>query len=145
LLVGEPRAQKYSFSLLKRIALNSSIHLFMQSAEEQISLYIGASDALVLPHFALPAAGVLATAVLALSYERVAVVPDLPRFRGLLPPYASVFYNPSNRSSLAQALHSAQECKYVLTPKGLATLDAEQSWLRYAQQLVEIYKQLLFC
>jgi glycosyltransferase involved in cell wall biosynthesis len=145
LLVGEPRTQKYSFSLLKQIAMNSSIHLFMQAAEEQIPLYIGASDALVLPHFALPAAGVLATAVLALSYERVAVVPDLPRFRGLLPPYASVFYDPAHRSSLTQALHAAQKCKYVLTPKGLATLDAERSWLRYAQQLVEIYKQLLFC
>lgn len=145
LLVGEPRAQKYSFSLLKQIAMNSSIHLFMQAAEEQLPLYLGASDALVLPHFAFPAAGVLATAVLALSYERVAVVPDLPRFRGLLPPYASTFYDPAHRSSLAQALHAAQACKYVLTPKGLATLDAERSWLRYAQQLVEIYKQLLFC
>lgn len=145
LLVGEPRAQKYSFSLLKQIAMNSSIHLFMQGAEEQIPLYLGASNALVLPHFAFPTSGVLATAVLALSYERVAVVPDLPRFRGLLPPHASVFYDPARRSSLSQALHAAQECKFVLTPKGLATLNAEQSWLRYAQQLVEIYKQLLFC
>jgi glycosyltransferase involved in cell wall biosynthesis len=145
LLVGEPYEKKYSHSLLKLVAINPSIHLFMEEAEEKLALYIGAADAFVLPHFALPAAGVLETAVLALSYERVVIVPDLPRFQGLLPPYASVFYDPSKRSSLAEALHAAQFRKYVLTSKGLATLDAERSWKQYGQKLVKIYKQLLFC
>jgi hypothetical protein len=97
----------------------------------------------VQPHFALPQAGVLEIAVLALSYERVAIVPDLPRFQGQFPPDASIFYDPAQRSSLSQALYTAQARKYVLTPKGLAALDAEQSWRRYGQQLVEIYNQLL--
>lgn len=144
LLVGEPREQKYSFALLKQAALNSAIHLFMEEAEDKFPLYIGATDALVLPHFALPAAGILTTAVVALSYERVIIAPDLPRFQGQLPAHASVFYDPSSRSSLTQALYDAQSHKYILTPKGLTALDAERGWQQYGQQLVEIYKQLLF-
>jgi glycosyltransferase involved in cell wall biosynthesis len=144
LLVGEPREKKYSHRLLKQAAINSAIHLFMEeTTEDKLPLYIGAADALVQPHFALPQAGVLEIAVLALSYERVAIIPDLPRFQGQLPPHASIFYDPAQRSSLAQALYTAQARKYVLTAKGLASLDAERSWQRYGQALITIYKQLL--
>jgi glycosyltransferase involved in cell wall biosynthesis len=144
LLVGEPREKNYSHRLLKQAAINSAIHLFMETVTaDKLPLFIGATDALVLPHFALPQAGVLEIAVLALSYERVVIVPDLPRFQGQLPPHASIFYDPAQRSSLSQALYAAQARKYVLTPKGLAALDAERSWQRYGQDLIAIYKQLL--
>jgi glycosyltransferase involved in cell wall biosynthesis len=144
LLVGEPREKKYSHRLLKQAAINSAIHLFMEATtEDKLPLYIGAADALVQPHFALPQAGVLEIAILALSYERLAIVPDLPRFQGQFPPNASIFYDPAQRSSLSQALYTAQARKYVLTSKGLAALDAERSWRRYGQDLITIYKQLL--
>jgi glycosyltransferase involved in cell wall biosynthesis len=144
LLVGEPREKKYSHSLLKQAAINSAIHLFMETAtDDKLPLYIGAADALVQPHLALAQAGVLEIAVLALSYERLAIVPDLPRFQGQFPPNASIFYDPAQRSSLSLALYTAQARKYVLTPKGLAALDAERSWRRYGRDLIAIYKQLL--
>lgn len=144
LLVGSPRDRRQSTKILKRAAINSSIHLFMEEPDDNFSLYMGAADALVMPHFALPTAGVLEMAMSALSYERVVIVPDLPRFQGMLPSHASVLYTPANRTALAQALLKAQAHKYALTEKGVLALDAAKGWGKYAQRLSEIYKQLLF-
>jgi GT2 family glycosyltransferase len=144
LLIGSPRDKKHSLKLLRRAASNSAIHLFMDIPEEKAALYVEAADAVVQPHFALPMAGTLQTTLFALSYERIVIVPELPRFQGLLPPYASIFYTPNSRTSLTLALLTAQTRRYTLTEKGLAALDARNGWKKYAHRLTEIYKELLF-
>ena len=131
-------------TLLQRIANNKAIFPFPQEPNpHDISLYMGACDAVVLPHFAQQTAGMLETAMLALSFERRIVVPDLPRFRGMLPPRATAVYNPTNRSSLVAAMQEVQSSEFRLKPKDKKTLEAESSWNAYAQRLVEIYKQAM--
>jgi glycosyltransferase involved in cell wall biosynthesis len=142
LLVAAPRDKKQSTQILKRAAINSSIHLFLDAPEDALPCYLGAANAIVIPHFSLPSAGILATAMLALSYERLALAPDLPRFRGMLNPQASILYDPSSRASLVHALIVAQSRRYVLTEKGAQALDAMAGWHKYAQRLLEIYKHL---
>jgi len=142
LLVGiSPDAQQ---TFLQRVASNSSIILFPKEPNSQeVSLYMSASDAVVLPHFAQHTAGMLETAMLALSFERRIVVPDLPRFRGMLPPRAIALYNPLNRTSLVEAMQEVQANEFHLKVKDRKTLEAENSWNQYAQRVVEIYKQAL--
>ena len=106
-------------------------------------LYIGAADALVLPHLARQAAGTLETALIAISYGHVVVAPGLPRFNGMLPPHASMHYEPASRASLVEALLKAQTLNYSLNMKEAAALEAESGWEQYAQRLRKIYKQLL--
>lgn len=144
LLIGTPRDKKVATQILQRAAVNSALHLFMpESQEEQVSLYMGAADAVVLPHFAQQSAGVLETALIALSHERIVIAPNLPRFSGMLPPRASLLYEPSSRASLVQALRKAQALKYYLKPKEAQALEAEPGWRLYANRLLDIYKQLL--
>ena len=130
--------------ILKLAALNSAVHLCLAMPnKEDLPLYLGASNALVLPHFAWRMAGTLETALIALSYGRAVVAPNLPRFYGLLPPRASVLYDPASRSSLALALLKAQALNYHMNEKEAIALDAESGWRQYAHRLGKIYKHLL--
>ncbi len=101
--MGIPGDTKDSAKILKLAAYNSAVHL-----------YLGAADAFVLPHLAQPAAGTLEIALLALSYGRSILAPRLPRFKGILPSAASIFYAAGNRESLLQALLKIQARTYAL-------------------------------
>jgi GT2 family glycosyltransferase len=143
LLVGSPADKRISKRILKLAALNATIHLSTTtSCKENMPLYMGAANVLVLPHFAVQTAGNLGTACLGLSFERVVVAPNLPRFRGTLLPRASILYDPTDWSSLVRALDNAQRRKYHLNEKEIAALDAEHSWNQCAQRLLRIYQTL---
>ena len=143
LLVGTPGDRTLPTQILKKAASNSSMHIVLEFCEEDMPLYLGAAHAIVLPHFAQPSAGTLATAMLSISYERVVVAPDLPRFRGTLPPQTCVNYDPASRTSLVQALLTAQGRAYHLTAKEQLELEVESGRERHASRLLEIYRHLL--
>lgn len=144
LLAGTPGDKKMPMRIVKLAAVNPAIHLSMATlSKEDIPTYMGATDSIVLPHFAVQTAGMLETAVLGLSFERTVVVPDLPRFRGMLPPRASVLYEPGSRESLGYALIKAQKLTYSLNEKEAIALEATSSWEQYAQRLVKIYTEIL--
>jgi len=144
LLVGSPEGNKPAPRVLQRAALNPAIHLALETpGKEDIALYMGAVDAVVLPHFAIQRAGTPETALLGLSYGHLVVAPNLPRFSGMLPPRASIFYEPGNRQSLANALAKAQKLFFALSEEETASLDAATSWQQYAYRLVKLYWQLL--
>jgi GT2 family glycosyltransferase len=144
LLVGAPKDKKVPGRILKLAALNPAVHLCLATpGKEEMPLYIGAANAFVLPHPARQAAGQLETALVALSYGRVVVAPRLPRFNGMLPPRASVLYDPASRASLVQALLKAQTLNYQMSEKEAIALEAESGWGQYAHRLQKIYKRLL--
>ncbi len=143
LLAGSPEGKQVSRRVLRLAALNSRIHLsIMPLSKEHMPLYMGAIDIVVMPHFSVQTAGTLAVAYLALSFERVVVAPNLPRFRGMLPPRAVILYDPTSRASLVRALENAQKRKYYLNDKEITTLDAQRGWGEYAQHLLKIYRKL---
>jgi glycosyltransferase involved in cell wall biosynthesis len=142
LLVGLPSDKSSSTRILKLAALNPSIHLSMAvPSKEDMTLYMGAVDVVVLPHFAKQTAGQLEIAMLAYSYGRVVVVPSLPRFRGMLPSRASILYDPANRLSLVHALFRAQTSGYHLNEKEANFLEAESGWQEYAQYVLKLYER----
>jgi glycosyltransferase involved in cell wall biosynthesis len=144
LLVGTPCDRKTSPAILKLAALTPSLHLHRANPDKDgLSLYLSAADALALPHFDISTAGMLETAMLALSYGRVVVAPILPRFCGMLPPRASVLYEPASRESLARALLDARRRAYHLLERDREALDAESGWSQYAGRLVKVYKEVL--
>jgi hypothetical protein len=129
--------------ILRMVACNPAIHIHLESpGKEEIALYMGAVDALVLPHLAIQTAGMLEMAMLALSYERVVIAPNLPRFRGMLPPRASTLYEAGSRDSLARAMIQAQTLDYHLKEQEAAALGAESGWGQYAHRLLKLYQEL---
>jgi GT2 family glycosyltransferase/glycosyltransferase involved in cell wall biosynthesis len=143
LLVGLPADKRSPTQLLRLAALNPNIHLSMTTpCKEDIPLYMGAADVIVLPHFSMHTAGILEMAILALSYEHVVIAPNLPRFRGMLPPRASILYDPTRRTSLVRALSKAQTSTCHLNAQEAVFLEAESGWREYTQRLLKLYQQL---
>ncbi len=144
LLVGRPADGEPSQRLLKLAERDSSVRLHASVFQlDDLPQYMGACNTLVLPHLAVHTAGSLESASLALSYERLVVAPDLPRFSGMLPHRASVPYVPASRESLAEALVKAQQIDFILQPEESAALDFKQSWEGYTGTLLKIYRELL--
>ncbi len=144
ILVGRPRDAPQATQMLKRVALNSAVHLFLRDPEAgDIALYMGAAHAVVLPYGALQQAGSLELATLALSYERVVVVPRLPRLHGMLPAQASIYFEAGSRASLTQALLKAHTTSYQPGIQDALLLDAQEGWKRQAQRLKDFYQQLI--
>lgn len=142
LLVGTPKDKAQPAKLLREAALHNNIHLSLSDvSEDDLPLYMGAASAVVLPHAPLQNAGCLSTAMLALSYERFTIVPDLPRFRGMLPPHLSMYYDPTSRASLVRAMAKIQQHPFHLNERDSKTLNVT-TWQQHAQRLLEIYKQL---
>ncbi|GCE11249.1 glycosyltransferase [Tengunoibacter tsumagoiensis] len=143
LLIGRPRDKHESLAILKRAALNPSLHLCMDLAEDDLPLALEASHALVMPHFDLQNAGISVIAMLFYSYERLVIAPRLPRLVGLLPDHASILYAPGNKTALARALHSAQHQCYHHSDQEHLSLDVDQSWQESVQRLLQLYRAVL--
>jgi len=144
LLVGVPCDKEVSTRIIKLAACQPALHLHLSMPDSNtLSLYLASVDALVLPHFAVETAGLLESALLGLSYGRAAVVPNLPRFRGMLPPRASIYYDPTSRESLTQALLEARRRDYRLTARDEEALEAKSGWGQYAARLVKVYRDVL--
>lgn len=144
LLVGEPVDCPSSSRIGRLIARDPQVRVHRKAfSESDLPLYMGACDAQIFPHLATHRAGSQASANVALSYERLVIAPDLPRFSGILPPRASVPYVPASRESLAEAMVKAQQMTFSLQEEEARLLDARQGWSAYARQLVRIYRDLL--
>ncbi|GCE26983.1 hypothetical protein KDA_24670 [Dictyobacter alpinus] len=143
LLVGMPRDKKGVANIVKRAALNSSLHIFLEYRPEDLALYVAACDALVMPYCKVKSAGEPDIAMLFYSYERVVISPNLPRFHGLIPQHAGILYTPDNHSSLVQAFLLAPKRSFKHTEKEAAVLDYHHSWRNYALILLDSYQSLL--
>ncbi len=144
LLVGHPVDCELSPRILRLATRDTQVHIHMEGfREEDLPLYMGACDVQILRHLAVHSAGSLASASVALSYDRLVIAPDLPRFSGILPSRASVPYIPASRESLAEAMVKTQQMTFLLQEEEAATLDAQESWNEYARRLVQIYRDLL--
>ncbi|HEY3993809.1 MAG TPA: glycosyltransferase [Ktedonobacteraceae bacterium] len=144
LLVGDPVDCAISSRVLRLVARDPQVHARAEQFDENdLPLYMGACNIQILPHLAVHNAGSLVSAHMALSYERMVIAPDLPRFSGILPALASVPYVPGSRESLAEAMVKTQQMTFTLQEEEVEALDVQQSWGAYARQLVKIYRDLL--
>jgi GT2 family glycosyltransferase len=143
ILLGVPPDKKRSQKMLQRAASNTAIHLFSSYRQEDMATYVGAANALVLPYHTRKTAGVIDTALLFYSYERLIIVPEIPRFYSLLPPYVTIQYKFSSLTSLIQALLTAQRSEYKHTQREAAALDCTEGWIHYVRHMMDMYKQLL--
>jgi glycosyltransferase involved in cell wall biosynthesis len=121
-----------------------ALHLFPRPPlDEDIPLYLGAADALVLPHRSHLRAGNLDLALLALSYGRAVVAPALPCFADLPASQCVVFYHAADEADLERALAEVRTCavqELLRATCAEAQLEAVAGWRDYARHLVKLYE-----
>nr|BBH93951.1 hypothetical protein KTA_21500 [Thermogemmatispora argillosa] len=145
LLVGVPPDRPRAARLWQVAARMPMLHLFLRPPlDDEIPLYLGAADALVLPQRSHLRAGNVELALLALSYGRAVVAPALPNFADLPASQAVVFYHASDEADLERALSEVRSCsaQELLRLTGAEPqLEAVTGWRDYARRLVKLYER----
>ncbi|MBX5457343.1 MAG: glycosyltransferase [Thermogemmatispora sp.] len=144
LLVGTPADRPRPTRLLRLAARMHMLHLFLRPPlDEDIPLYLGAADAVVLPQRSHLRAGNVELALLALSYGRAVVAPALPSFADLPASQAVVFYHAADEADLERALGEVRSSlvqDLLRTACAEPRLEAVAGWRDYARHLVKLYE-----
>lgn len=144
ILVGQPHGRKLSRKLREIATVDEHVHIYPKARESELPLYLGATDAVVFPHGNRMSAGNIRAALHAASSDRLVIAPTLPRYHGLLPLHSGIYYQPESPSSMEDALEAATRRYYHPTTDELHALDSSISWRRYAHELIDLYKKLVF-
>lgn len=140
LLAGMPRSDSIELSLRRKCDGDDTIHLSLEFIpDEEVQLYMNAADVVVLPYREITTSG---SAVLAMSFGKPLVVPQLGCLPELLSENGAVLYDPSE----PEELHSALE---TITQRDLESMGshnkktvAEYDWERIGEKTHETYRSV---
>ena len=134
IIAGKFSSQEYLEEIRSRIGGQSDIELVARSiADDELQLYLNAADCVVLPYRAVLTSG---TAMLALSFGRPVVAPDLGALRDHVNSRCGVLYSPDEATGLAAALREVRARRFN---SGVILQHARRfSWEQLAAPLLDI-------
>ena len=109
--------------------------------DDEIQIYMNASDVVVLPYRKVLASGIL---LLTMSFARACVAPDLPWIRDIIDDSGAFFFHPRDVSSLGAAMKRALAARQQLGAMGehnRALVDG-WDWSFAAGQTADLYRRL---
>ena len=110
-------------------------------AEEEVQIYMNACDATLFPYKDSLTSGAL---ILAMSFHRACVAPDIGCMKEILTTRGGFLYNPEDSDGLVQALKSVIQEKDKLAEIGEYNYNSAKgwSWETVAQMTFDVYKSL---
>jgi glycosyltransferase involved in cell wall biosynthesis len=109
--------------------------------EAEVQIYMNAADFVLLPYQTLTTSGV---AVLAMSFAKACIAPDVGFFADVLSPAGAIFYDAHDRRGLIQAMATAIEQREIAQQMGDRNLQTAQqwSWSYIADQTWKLYQSI---
>jgi len=139
-IAGHPHDADYGASLEALAGADPRIRIDLHFVpDDQIQVYLRASDICVLPYRSATTSG---AAILAFSFGRPVIAPDLGPFRSLITSGAGILYPPGAdglREALAAARHYATEEARIAAFAVAQSLD----WGAIARQHLAVYEQVV--
>jgi beta-1,4-mannosyltransferase len=140
LIAGGPTSQSLSESIAKHAALDNRVRLALQFIEpEQVSRFFAAADLVVLPYRHILNSG---AALLALSFDRPVLVPDLGSMGDLKEDFGGDWVRTFSGEIDAATLESAFDWTVCRKPS-LCAIPEEYRWDRIRAQTLGFYKEVL--
>jgi glycosyltransferase involved in cell wall biosynthesis len=139
LIAGNPHDAAYGQALVASAAGDSRMRVDLRFVpDDEVQYYMRAADACVLPYHSATTSG---AAILALSFGRPVIAPDIPPFRGLISPGSGVLYE-TTPGGLGQALSAA--CRLDAAQARASALSVAHSldWLPIARRHAEVYRTI---
>lgn len=119
-VAGKPKSPGYATRIAERAAAVEGVSTILEVVpDEDVGTYMAAADAVVLPYERILTSG---TTVLAMSFGRAVITPDLGCARAMLSQQPDLLYDPSVPGTLEAALRRAAETD--LEAAGAANLRA---------------------
>lgn len=143
LIAGRPLNQKIVDEILNCTRQDKSIELrFGFVPDDDVQLYMNASDVVVFPYQDVLTSGAV---VLAMSFGRACIAPSIGCIPEMLDERGAFLYNPDDPEGLSGALNRA-----VLNQKSLASMGehnleraAEWSWDKVAGETAQVYRSAM--
>lgn len=127
IIAGQPSDEMRSH-ILEKISTCKNV-LFVDPPhhipEDDIQVYMNASDIVVLPYKIFTASGV---AVLAMSFKKTCIAPNSGFFKDILDPAGAFLYDPAAEDALIKAIKLAIAHRGKLSQMGKTNFEKAQSW-----------------
>ncbi|WP_144920803.1 glycosyltransferase [Halorubrum salsamenti] len=139
LVVGNPWNEDVSDRVREASADDDRVHTVLEYVpEDEIQVYMRATDAVVLPFDSVLTSG---SAVLAMTFGRAVVAPVMGCLPGLIGPDGGYLYDPGDPDGLRVALRKAVDDRDRLREMGRRNRKAAQSldWDRIAKRTRDVY------
>ena len=138
LVAGDPSVDSYRETLEALVERTDGVRLDAGYVPtEEVSTYFRAADAVTLPYRDILTSG---SAMLALTFGRPPVVPDIGCNRELLGPDAAVLYDPDD--GVERGLETALSADLDAKGEAASRRAAELSWDGIAARTREVYRRL---
>ncbi len=139
LIAGHPHDPAYGASLRALAAHDRRIHLHLHYVpDDQVQVYLRASDVCVLPYRSATTSGV---AILAFSFACPVIAPDMGPFRSLVASGSGILY-PPGAHGLRDALASARHCATEEARAAALAVARSLDWGPLARQHLALYQEL---
>ncbi len=139
LIAGKAGNNELLTTIKKAASEDSRISFFNQNIEDdQVQVYMNASNCVILPYKIFTTSGV---ALLAMSFARPCIVPEIGFFKDTFDPEGAIFYDPLNKRGLSKALQEAVNSHQDLLAKGKHNIEkvAQWDWENIAAQTTDLY------
>lgn len=143
IIAGAPREEKLQQLIEDKIVDKPNILLIPETIpDEQVQIYMNASDCVVLPYKEFTTSGVL---ILAMSYGKACIAPHIGYFADLLDSQGAYLYDTENSEGLLSALKYALQDSHQLASMGEYNFQLAQqwNWSYVANQTLNVYKWCL--
>ncbi len=143
LIAGKPVDQNIADIIQDKIKNSQNISFYPELiADDQVQLYLNASDCVIMPYQVFTTSGI---ALLAMSFGRVCIAPRLGHFREILDQSGAFFYDSNANEELLQAMKSAIDNQHKILDMGKHnfTIAEQWNWHLMAQQTLKIYLSCL--
>jgi glycosyltransferase involved in cell wall biosynthesis len=104
--------------------------------EEELQVYLNASDVCVLPYRHVTTSG---AAILAFSFGKAVIAPSLGAFPQIVGTRRGILYEPKEPEALLQALRAVRYLDLESAGRSAYALAEEWDWIEIAQQHLEAY------
>lgn len=141
LIAGKAKSGRYAARIAERAAAIPGVKTFLEKVpDDEIQTYMAAGDAVVLPYERILTSG---TTVLAMSFARAVVTPDLGCARAMLAQQEELLYDPLDPHGLELALRRALQAD--LDGYGAANLAAARrtGWDVVGRATAAVYRDAL--
>lgn len=139
-IAGNPDTDEFANTLRRRCNSVEHIHCdFRYVPDDEIQVFMNASDAVVLPYRSISTSG---SAVLAMSFGKAIVVPAIGCLPELLDDEGAVLYDPNQQDALQSALETAANRDLEAMGNYNKSAVVEYDWESIAKQTQETYAKV---
>lgn len=145
LIAGNPNEEQLKELITNKICDFQNISFIPRRVpDNEVQTYMNACDCVVIPYKVFTTSGV---ALLAMSFGRACLAPDVGFFRDVLDDSGAILYDSRHEEGLLHAMECAIEKKNNIFNMGKHNLKlAEQwSWDYVAEETLKVYKKCLGC